>query len=85
MNNPHGLTIDKHGYVYVSDLSNHRILIMNPSLTNARELPLPVVTAHPQVLILDQSRDRLYVGEYGNENRLLVFDNVTNVGALFSR
>ena len=87
MNNPSGLTVDTHGYVYVSDHFNHRILVMNPSLIDARQLPLPVVTAlqWPYSLLLDQSRDLLYVSEYGGQNRLLVFDNVTNVGALFSR
>ena len=86
MNQPHGLTVDTHGYVYVCDFSNHRILVMNPSLTDTRQLPLPVDTAlqRPYSLVLDQSRDRLYVGEYGGQNRLLVFDNVTNAGALFS-
>jgi len=88
MDNPHCLIEDKHGYLLVSDMSNHRVLVVNPSLTDARQLPLPVDTALqcPVPIVLDQSRGRLYMGERpypSGSSRLLVFDNVANVSALF--
>jgi len=45
----------------------------------AEELALPVDGGiqSPWALCLDESRDRLYVGEFGGKFRVLVFDNVT--------
>ena len=87
MDTPNGLTMYQQRYILVADSENHRILVVNPSFTEARPLPLPAEAAlrGPYALILDQSRDRLYVGEwtYGNQGRLLVLDNVTNVGTVY--
>jgi len=87
MNEPRGLAIDKHGYILVADANNHRILVMNPPLTEARQLPLPVNPAlqFPCVVSMDESRGILCVGEgHGAMMRLLIFHNVTNVRALFN-
>jgi len=68
----------------VADYYNHRILIVNPMMTDSRQLPPPVNTLqYPYALSLDQSRGRVVVGDNGLY-RVLVFDNVTNVGALFN-
>jgi len=83
MNSPCGLSVDSDGYILVADKYNRRILVINPSLTDDRQLPLPSLK-NPYSLVLDRSRGRLYVGEVEDMNRLLVFDNVTNVGALFN-
>ena len=81
MNSPRGLIVDEHGYVLVADRDNHRILVLNPSLTDARQFPLPVDAAlrYPYSLALDRSRGRMYIGEHGGQNRLLVIENVKNV------
>jgi len=88
MNAPHCLTVDKFGYILVSDVNNHRLLVMNPCLTDARQLALPISTElQSQVpIVLDYSRGRLYVGDrksLSGPHRLLVFDNVIDIGSLF--
>jgi len=82
MSNPMGLAVTKHDYLLVADTSNNRILVVDPSFTDARQLPLPVSLVHPYSLCLDETRGRLYVGE--ESGRLLVFDNVINVDGLFN-
>jgi len=86
MNYPRSIALDKDGYILVADEDNHRILIVNPMMTDSRQLPLPVNTSlrSPVALSLDQSRGRLVVGKWVGQKRVLVFDNVTNVGALFN-
>jgi len=85
MNNPRSFAVNKQGYIVVADQENHRILVINPSMTDAHQLPLPSIIDlyRPLSLSLDQLRGRLYVGEDGNQDRMLVFDDVTNVGAFF--
>lgn len=87
MNNPRCFIVDKGGYILVADYSNNRILVVNSYLTDARTLPLSVDTAlqTPFATCLDQSRRRLYVGEWGGQKRLLVFDHVFNVGSMFDK
>jgi len=81
---PRGLTLDGHGdYAIVADYGNN-IQVVHPSLMASRTLPLPLEVKYPNSIVMDQSRGRLYVGEDGGENRLLAFDNVTNLGALFN-
>jgi len=86
MNQPRCLTVDSRDYLLVADRDNHRILVVNPSLAEARQLPLPANTVlrNPRSLVLDESRGRLYVGEEGDQKRLLVVINVTNVGGWFA-
>ena len=87
MSNPTTLALDTRGYILVADYYNNRILVVNPSMTAAGLLPLPANTAlkHPSTLTLDSLRGRLYIGEdNGGLSRLLVFDGVTNLYALFN-
>jgi len=83
---PYSLAVDAHGYILVADKSNNRILVVNPSLSEARQLPLPVNPAlqSPLALSFDNSRGQLYVGDFNGQHRVLVFNDVTNVNALFN-
>jgi tripartite motif-containing protein 71 len=86
MNNPRGLAVDKQGFIVVADNGNNRIIVLNPTLTDSRVLPLPVSPGFsgPRGLWYDESRGRLYVGECSENGRLLVFDNVFNLSTIFS-
>jgi len=83
---PWGIAVDKDGYIIVADRNNSRILVVNPSLEEARLLPLPlnIILRGPFALSLDQTHGRLYVGEDEGQKRLLVFDNVTNIHLMFN-
>ena len=63
--------------ILVTDCDNNRILVLNSSLNDARELSLPVESQLelPRCMYLDQSSGRLYVGEW-NAGRVLLFDNI---------
>ena len=85
MKNARGLAVTENGYILVADEDNHRILVVDPSLTEARQLPLPTVNPAlncPRALCYDQSRSQLYVGERAGK-RLFIFHNIANVHALF--
>jgi len=75
MNHPTGLAVTKNDDILVGDRRKNRILLVNSSLSSARELVLPVDDGiqEPRGLCLDESRGRLYVGE---SCRVLVFDGV---------
>jgi len=78
MNQPHGMVIDIRGYMLVADRYNDIILLINPTLTSARQLQLPVIPAmtSPCPISYDQSMGRLYVGETDGQYRVLVFDGI---------
>ena len=84
MNEPRNLAIDSQGFILVADSANNRILVLNPTLTDARPLNVTVSISYPYGLWLDESRGRLYVGENGGQKRVLVYDGVYNIGSLFS-
>jgi len=74
MNGPNGIAIDANGYIIVADRNNNRVLVVDPTLTRARQLIVPgTVPQNPIVVALDQSRGRLYVGENAGQNRVLGF------------
>jgi len=75
---PKSLAVTKNDNILVADHGNNRIVSLDSSLSSAYELVLPVDNAmqEPYGLFLDELRKRLYVGEFGGENRVLVFDNV---------
>jgi len=77
MNGPASLSVIKHGNILVADQGNNRILAINSSLTRAQVFPLPddVGLQRPCALYLDDTRDRLYVGESGGKNRVIVLNN----------
>jgi len=78
MNYPTSLAVTKNDAILVADTDNNRILLINSSLSSAREVALPVDgrIQRPRGLCLDESRARLYVGERAGDCRVLVFDGV---------
>jgi len=62
----------------------NQLVLFNPSFTSSRVLSLPNDSPlHcPRSLFLDESRGRLYIGEW-SRHRVFVFDNVFNVGTDF--
>ena len=64
--------------ILVADEDNNRILSINRSTGCVQELALSVYgpISDPLGLCLDESRGRLYLGEYRKQHRLLVFDGV---------
>ena len=78
---PFGLASVQNGCTLVANYGTHEVLLLNPSFSSTRVLSLPSDNAlqNPMALFLDESRGRLYVGECGG-CRVLVFDNVFNVG-----
>jgi len=77
MNNPRGLAVDGEGRVLVADADNNRLLVMDRSLSSAREMSVTVDGGlyAPSMLWYDQSRRRLYIGEW-HGGRVIVVDNV---------
>jgi len=62
MNMPVGLAVDKHGNILVADELNNRLLVMDPTLTSAREMSVSIDGGleEPLSLWYDKSRGRLY-------------------------
>jgi hypothetical protein len=81
LDEPMHLTINKNGFILAAIKENHRVVVLNSSLSGARDLSLPITDGlkGPISLYLDEAHNRLYVGE-GIGGRLLVFDNVINIG-----
>ena len=78
MVHPKSLAVTKNDNVLAADESNNRILSINTSTGCVQELALSVDGAirRPYGLCLDESRSRLYVGEFNEPFRVLVFDGV---------
>jgi len=78
MENPTSLAVTKNDDILVADQYNNRILSISSSLGSIQEMALSVDGGiHcPRGLCLDESRGRLYVGEWRGEHRVLVFDGV---------
>ena len=76
---PTSLAVTKNDDIFVAGEDNNRIMLISSSLGSIRELSLPGGDGiqKPRGLCLDESRGRLYVGEYGGQHRVLVFDGVT--------
>lgn len=83
---PYCLGVDKQGGVLVADYANHRIMALNSLLTVGHELSLPAVdkVMFPASVWFDDLHGRLYIGEGRGDCRVLVFDNVTGISALFN-
>jgi len=73
-----GLAVTKNDNIIVADRNNNRILSISRSTGCVQELALSVDGGMqwPMGLCLDESRGRLYVGEYGGHHRVFVFDGV---------
>jgi DNA-binding beta-propeller fold protein YncE len=89
---PRHLVVDKNNECYlVADTDNNRIVILNRSLTCAREFNVSSIDdglQAPSCLHLDESQGRLFVGEGADwqgcgQRRILVFDNVVNIANNF--
>jgi len=76
---PCDLAVTKNDDILVADLDNNRILLIQRSTGCVQELDFPVdggIQASWS-LCLDESRGRLFVGEWSEQHRVLVFDGVT--------
>jgi len=75
MNNPAGLAVDREGRVLVADQYNNRLLVIDESLSSAHEMSVSVDGGLqcPDSLWYDQSRRRLYIGEWKG-GRVIVID-----------
>jgi len=82
MNEPAGLAVDKEGRVLVADRDNNRLLVIDQSLSSAHEMSVCVDGGlkRPRNLWYDQSRRRLYIGEFGG-GRVIVIDNLKDFTA----
>jgi len=82
MNYPEGLAADGEGRILVADQYNHRLLVIDQSLSSAHGMSVCVDGGldRPTNLWYDQSRRRLYIGEvaYG---RVIVIDNLEDFTA----
>jgi len=74
MNQPAQLAVDKHGNILVADECNHRLLVLDGSLSCVRRMSVSVDGGlrDPLALWYDESRDRLYIGD----GRVIVMDHV---------
>ena len=77
MEEPRHLAVTKHGNILVADAGNNRILAINSSLTRAQLFPIPadIKLRAPRALYLDETRDRLYIGEVRGKCRVIVLNN----------
>jgi len=77
MNEPRSLAVDREGRVLVADRDNDRLLVIDPSLSTAHEMSVSVDRGlnGPCSLWYDQSRRRLYIGEWSG-GRVIVIDNL---------
>jgi len=77
MNVPAGLAVDTEGRVLVADQFNDRLLVIDQSLSSAHEMSVCVDGGlkGPFSLLYDQSRRRLYIGEWEG-GRVIVIDNL---------
>jgi len=77
MNYPRGLSVDREGRVLVADYCNNRLLVIDQSLSSAHEMAVCVDGGlkGPHSLCYDQSRRRLYIGEWDG-GRVIVIDNL---------
>ena len=82
MNEPAGLAVDEHGNILVADQDNNRLLVLDPTLTSAREMSVSVDGGlnRPYSLWYDKSRGRLYLGEWGRK-RFIIIDHLKDFTA----
>lgn len=84
---PAGLAISRRGRcILVADGLNNTVVAMDPTLSKARVLPLPLPLGEPmndpRRLYVDERAGKLFVAE-GNGGRVLVFDNFRKLQTLF--
>ena len=84
MSFPAGLAVDREGRVLVADWYNNRLLVIDESLSSAHEMSVSVEGGlrRPVSLWYDQSRRRLYIGEWTVDGgRVIVIDNLDDFTA----
>jgi len=83
MSRPEGLTVDKIGNILVADYGNHRLLVLDRSLTSAHEMSVSVDGGlkEPFSPWYDKSRGRLYVGEWRGRGRVIIIDHLMDFTA----
>jgi len=74
MRAPAGLAVDEHGNILVADELNNRLLVLDPTLTSAREISVSVDGGlnRPYSLWYDKSRGRLYLGEWSGKRVIII-------------
>jgi len=82
MNEPADLAVDEHGNILVADKLNSRLLVLDPTLTSAREMSVSVDGGliEPSSLWYDKSRGRLYLGELDGK-RFIIIDHLKDFTA----
>jgi DNA-binding beta-propeller fold protein YncE len=80
LSDPRYLAVDKDGFVYVADRANNRVVVLDRTLNWSRDLKASVdgEMQQPLALYLDESRERLFVSEWGAGDRLLVINVLSN-------
>jgi len=85
MNGPTGLAVDREGRILVADWISDRLLVIDQSLSSAHEMSVCVDGGlkGPDSLWYDQSRRRLYIGEWRwrEGGRVIVIDNLKDFSA----
>jgi len=76
---PRCIAVTQRGDLLIADTGNSRILNVDSMLTGAEELRQLGDLHEPCVLHLDETRDRLYVGEIRAKCRLIVFSNISRI------
>ena len=82
MNWPVGLAVDEDENILVADAKNNRLLVLDRSLTSAREMSVSVDGGldGPYSLWYDKSRGRLYIGE-SSRCRVIIIDRLKDFAA----
>jgi len=82
MNCPVDLAVDEDENILVADEFNNRLLVLDRSLTSAREMSVSVDGGleGPSSLWYDKSRGRLYIGEYKG-HRVIIIDHLKDYTA----
>jgi len=82
MDIPRGLAVDREERVLIADQRNNRLLVMDQSLSSAHEMSVSVGGGlqGPESLWYDQSRRRLYIGEWQG-GRVIVIDSLKDFTA----
>jgi len=84
MNEPKGLAVDEHENILVADMDNNRLLVIDRSLTSAREMSVTVDGGLrcPFSLWYDKSRGRLCIGEwFVSGQRVIIIDHLKDFTA----
>ena len=86
LSRPVCLSVDREGRVLVADWLNNRLLVIDQSLSSAHEMSVCVDGGlkGPWSLWYDQSRRRLYIGEWTlwASGRVIVIDNMKDFSAV---